>query len=147
MAGNSFLFAMGRARVVSFVVIMMLAVSPVGAVVPAAAPSVLTPPAGVKPPAPDTLAPAPAPSLDDLFPPCEGVLVVYECTFTEKIYPYLNDTPWIQPYKFEALATLTNEGYSSVADWEMGITYQHGEVRSSSRTISQPNSSQSRRCQ
>lgn len=82
------------------------------------------PPAGL----PLPMAPAPGPSMEDLFPPCQGVLAVYETTFTKKIYPFLNDTPWIQPYKFQAIATLTNEGYSTVDNWEMGITYQHGEV-------------------
>jgi hypothetical protein len=81
------------------------------------------------PPAPEAMAPAPGPGAEDLFPPCQGVLVVYETTFTKKIYPYLNDTPWIQPYRFQATATLLNEGYSSIENWEMGILYQHGEVR------------------
>lgn len=96
---------------------------------PAVAP-VQSPPAPPSPPPglPLPMAPAPGPSLEDLFPPCQGVLVVYETTFTKKIYPFLNDTPWIQPYKFQATATMTNMGYSTVVDWEMGITYQHHEV-------------------
>lgn len=94
-------------------------------------PPVLPPTGTVLPPdalPPMEMAPAPAPSLEDLFPPCQGVLAVYTTTFTKKIYPYLNETPWIQPYSFMALASLTNMGYSTVENWEMGITYQHNEV-------------------
>jgi hypothetical protein len=96
---------------------------------PSLPPSVLTPPKGGAPPAPEAMAPTPSPVLEDLFPPCQGVLVVYETTFMKKIYPYLNDRPWIQPYRFQATATLLNEGYSSIENWEMGILYQHGKVR------------------
>lgn len=127
MARNSFTLVV-RSLAWVIVVVLIEGVSHVGGQRPVQAPSVLTPPGGRLSPAPAAMAPAPGPSMEDLFPPCQGVLVVYETTFTKKIYPYLNDTPWIQPYKFQALATLTNEGYSSIANWEMGITYQHGEV-------------------
>ena len=90
--------------------------------------SVPTPPA-VPPPPPDAYAPAPGPDGASLFPPCEGVDVLYVTTFTKKIYPFLNDTPWVQPYRFQATATITNMGYSTVKSWAMGITYQHHEVR------------------
>lgn len=117
-------------------VIMVVVFGSVGAQPVVRAPAV----APVKPPArapalpptargfPLPIAPAPGPSLEDLFPPCQGVLAVYESTFTKKIYPFLNDTPWLQPYKFQATATLTNMGYSTVENWEMGILYQHDEV-------------------
>lgn len=81
------------------------------------------------PPPPDAYAPAPGPDASSLFPPCEGVDVLYVTTFTKKIYPFLNDTPWIQPYRFQATATITNMGYSTVKSWAVGITYQHHEVR------------------
>lgn len=93
------------------------------------APATSPPPPTVPPPPPDAYAPAPGPDAESLFPPCEGVDVLYVTTFTKKIYPYLNDTPWIQPYKFQATATITNMGYSTVKSWAMGITYQHHEVR------------------
>ena len=90
-------------------------------------PTVPTPPAAPTPP--DAYAPAPGPDGASLFPPCEGVDVLYVTTFTKKIYPFLNDTPWIQPYRFQATATITNMGYSTVKSWAMGIKYQHHEVR------------------
>lgn len=81
----------------------------------------------VQPPAsPPVFSPAPEPA--PLWPFCEGVDIVYVTTFTEKIFPYLNDTPWIQPYKFESQVTLTNMGYSTVEAWAMGIKFQYHEV-------------------
>jgi hypothetical protein len=81
----------------------------------------------VQPPAaPPVFAPAPEPA--PLWPFCEGVDIVYVTTFTEKIYPYLNDTPWLQPYKFESQVTLTNMGYSTVEAWAMWIKFQYHEV-------------------
>ena len=145
MAKKMFMQAMGRAVVILWV-LMIAAVGHVSGQIEATPPAVptpptvLSPPTGVTLPSADEFAPAPGPSLEDLFPPCQGVLVVYTTTFTKKIYPYLNDTPWIQPYRFQALATLLNQGYSTIANWEMGITYQHGEVRSQSafHSISRP---------
>ena len=78
------------------------------------------------PVAPVVFSPAPEPA--PLWPPCEGVDLIYITTFTEKIYPYLNDTPWLQPYKFEANVIITNMGYSTVEGWEFGLNYSHGEV-------------------
>ncbi|KAG0631966.1 hypothetical protein M758_1G294500 [Ceratodon purpureus] len=133
MAKKMFMQAMGRAVVILWV-LMIAAVGHVSGQIEATPPAVptpptvLSPPTGVTLPSADEFAPAPGPSLEDLFPPCQGVLVVYTTTFTKKIYPYLNDTPWIQPYRFQALATLLNQGYSTIANWEMGITYQHGEI-------------------
>lgn len=81
----------------------------------------------VQPPAaPPVFSPAPEPA--PLWPFCEGVDIVYVTTFTEKIYPYLNDTPWLQPYKFESQVTLTNMGYSTVEAWAMWIKFQYHEV-------------------
>lgn len=101
------------------------AATPKGAV---QAPGLLLPGQPATAPALAEMAPAPAPGFDELFPPCDGVHVLYESTFTKKIYPFLNVTPWIQPYSFQALATLTNMGYSTVQNWEMGIMFQHNEI-------------------
>ena len=124
--------AMGGSRAMVVVVVLYVATSflcgvcaqPVPApVVGAGAPTV-----GTAPQSP-TMAPAPAPG--PLWPDCAGVDIVYVTSFTEKIYPFLNDTPWLQPYKFEASVTLTNMGYSTVEGWAMGIEYQHHEVSGS----------------
>lgn len=79
-------------------------------------------------PLPPSTAYTPAPEPAPLWPPCDGVDIVYVTTFTEKIYPFLNDTPWLQPYKFESVVTVTNMGYSTVEGWAIGIDYQHNEV-------------------
>lgn len=82
------------------------------------------PHAPVMPPVSFVPAPEPAP----LWPPCDGVDLIYITTFTEKIYPYLNDTRWLQPYKFTAEVVITNMRYSTVDAWAMGINCKHGEV-------------------
>jgi hypothetical protein len=47
----------------------------------------------------------------------------------EKIYPYLNASQAeLQPYSFEATATITNMGFSEVKNWAMGIRFQYDEV-------------------
>lgn len=100
-----------------------------GAVPPVvAAPAPLTPA-----PAPMDLAPAPEPA--PLWPPCDGVDLVYVNTRVEKIFPYLNETPWLQPYKFEAQVTVTNMGYSTVEGWAIGMNFSNGEVRGSNQAI------------
>ena len=124
--------AMGGTRAMVVVVMLYVATSflcGVCAQQPAPAPvaGVGAPTVGTTPQSP-TMAPAPAPSL---WPYCAGVDIVYVTSFTEKIYPFLNDTPWLQPYKFEASVTLTNMGYSTVMGWAMGIEYQHHEVSNS----------------
>lgn len=125
---------MGGSRAVVMVVLLLLLCVATGflrgvcAQQPAPAPvagGVGAPYVAMAPQSP-TMAPAPAPG--PLWPDCEGVDIVYVTSYTEKIYPYLNDTPWLQPYKFEASVTLTNMGYSTVEGWAMGIQYQHHEV-------------------
>jgi hypothetical protein len=126
MAGNSIQLAM----VVLLMVIQVVSGGkPIALPVKARVKALVKAPVPPSLPAPEAMAPTPSPVLEDLFPPCQGVLVVYETTFMKKIYPYLNDRPWIQPYRFQATATLLNEGYSSIENWEMGILYQHGKVR------------------
>ncbi|KAG0576258.1 hypothetical protein KC19_5G067300 [Ceratodon purpureus] len=97
---------------------------------PAAAP--LPPTAAPLPPTAAPLPPStafsPAPEPAPLWPICDGVDVVYVTTFTEKIYPFLNDTPWLQPYKFESVVTVTNMGYRTVEGWGIGINYTHHEI-------------------
>lgn len=96
-----------------------------------ALPFVITKPptgAGPLPPSASGMAFVPAPEPAPLWPPCDGVDIVYVTTFTEKIFPFLNDTPWLQPYKFESVVTVTNMGYSTVEGWAIGIDYQHNEV-------------------
>lgn len=92
-----------------------------------AQPFVITKPPATAPVPPST-AFTPAPEPAPLWPPCDGVDIVYVTTFTEKIYPFLNDTPWLQPYKFESVVTVTNMGYNTVEGWGIGIDYQHNEV-------------------
>jgi hypothetical protein len=46
----------------------------------------------------------------------------------EIIYPYLPAGDPLQPYSFAATATITNEGYNLLSDWEMGIQFNHSEV-------------------
>ncbi len=72
-------------------------------------------------------APAPAPSAP-LFPPCKGIDLLYQVSAVQKIFPYLNGTPQLQPYSFAATATITNMGFSEVQNWAMGIHFQHNEV-------------------
>jgi hypothetical protein len=72
-------------------------------------------------------APAPAPSAP-LFPPCKGIDLLYQVSAVQKIFPYLNGTPELQPYSFAATATITNMGFSEVQNWAMGIQFQHNEV-------------------
>ncbi|CAM6044676.1 unnamed protein product [Sphagnum compactum] len=72
-------------------------------------------------------APAPAPSVL-LFPPCKGVDLLYQVSSVQKIFPYLNGTPQLQPYAFAATATITNMGFSEVQNWAMGIHFQHNEI-------------------
>jgi hypothetical protein len=93
-----------------------------------AQPFVITKAPTAAPLPPTSTAYTPAPEPAPLWPPCDGVDIVYVTTFTEKIYPFLNDTPWLQPYKFESVVTVTNMGYSTVEGWAMGIDYQHNEV-------------------
>lgn len=126
--------AMGGSRaMVVVVVVLYVATSFLCGVcaqqpVPAPVAGARAPTVGAVPKSP-TMAPAPAPG--PLWPDCAGVDIVYVTSFTEKIYPFLNDTPWLQPYKFEASVTLTNMGYSTVEGWAMGIEYQHHEVSAS----------------
>uniref|UniRef100_A0A7I4DHE2 Uncharacterized protein n=1 Tax=Physcomitrium patens TaxID=3218 RepID=A0A7I4DHE2_PHYPA len=47
--------------------------------------------------------------------PGDGVSIVYVNMYVAKIYPFLNETPWLQPYKFESVVTLTNMSYSTKA--------------------------------
>lgn len=79
---------------------------------------------------------APAPEPAPLWPPCDGVDIVYINNYTARIYPFLDDTPWLQPYRFESIVTITNMGYSTVEAWAMGIDFQHNEVS----IISEPHS-------
>jgi hypothetical protein len=65
---------------------------------------------------------APAPS------PCQGVVLTYNVSDIKMIYPYLSAGNPLQPYSFEATATITNEGYKTLSDWEMGIQFNHSEV-------------------
>lgn len=71
---------------------------------------------------------APAPEPAPLWPPCDGVDIVYINNYTARIYPFLDDTPWLQPYRFESIVTITNMGYSTVEAWAMGIDFQHNEI-------------------
>ncbi len=74
--------------------------------------------------------PGPAPAPAPLYPPCEGVDLLYQVSNVEKIYPYLNASQAeLQPYSFEATATITNMGFSEVKNWAMGIRFQHDEVQ------------------
>jgi hypothetical protein len=55
--------------------------------------------------------------------------LLYQVLNVEKIYPYLNASQAeLQPYSFEATATITNMGFSEVKNWAMGIRFQHDEV-------------------
>lgn len=81
----------------------------------------------IAPLAPVSFAPAPEPA--PLWPPCDGVDIVYTNMYAVKIYPFLNDTPWLQPYRFESAVTITNMGYSTVEGWAIGIDFQNHEVR------------------
>lgn len=104
-------------------------VAPRRSPVPSASSPMVQPPASPpasSPASPPVFSPAPEPA--PLWPFCEGVDIIYMTTFTEKIYPYLNDTPWLQPYKFESQVTLTNMGYSTVEAWAMWIKFQNHEV-------------------
>lgn len=71
--------------------------------------------------------PAPAPAI--VFPVCEGVEVLYVLQKTQEIFPNAS-TAEKQPYSFEALVTLTNQGYSTLESWGVGLTYKHQEVSS-----------------
>jgi hypothetical protein len=54
--------------------------------------------------------------------------LLYQVSSVQKIFPYLNGTPQLQPYAFAATATITNMGFSEVQNWAMGIHFQHNEV-------------------
>lgn len=98
-------------------------VTPVRApVAPVQAPVAPAPVASLAP----ILAPAPAPSYN--FPSCDGVQVVYSLVETTRIFPNAT-TLAKQPYSFAAAVTLTNEGYSTLESWGVGLTYRHDEVR------------------
>jgi hypothetical protein len=71
---------------------------------------------------------APAPSPAATFPNCQGVVLTYNVSDIEIIYPYLPAGDPLQPYRFAATATITNEGYNMLSDWEMGIQFNHSEV-------------------
>lgn len=53
--------------------------------------------------------------------PGDGVSIVYVNMYVAKIYPFLNETPWLQPYKFESVVTLTNMSYSTVEGWAVRL--------------------------
>jgi len=72
-------------------------------------------------------APAPGPTTEYVFPVCEGVEVLYVLESTTVIYPNASSLEK-QPYKFEANVTLTNQGYSTLEAWGVGLTYNHQEV-------------------
>lgn len=91
-------------------------------------PPVVGGPAPTPVPAPAPLDFAPAPEPAPLWPPCDGVDVVYQNTLVEKIYPFLNDTPWLQPYKFSSIVTVTNMGYSTVEGWAIGMNFSNNEI-------------------
>jgi len=71
---------------------------------------------------------APAPSPAATFPNCQGIVLTYNVSGIEIIYPHLPAGDPLQPYSFAATATITNEGYNMLSDWEMGIQFNHGEV-------------------
>ncbi len=70
---------------------------------------------------------APAPSPAATFE-CQGVVLSYNVSYIKIIFPYLKAGDPLQPYSFAATATITNEGYKTLSDWEMGIQFNHSEV-------------------
>lgn len=91
--------------------------------VPLAAPG----PASFSPSPTPVPAPAPGPSQDYVFPICEGVELVYVLQKTQEIFPNASLAE-NQPYSFSAQVTLTNQGYSTLEDWGVGLTYRHKEI-------------------
>lgn len=79
----------------------------------------------ISPTAPPPAIPAAAPAPAIL---CGGVVLSYQVTSITKGYPFVSNAS-IQPYSFAATATITNEGYSELKNWQMGLEFQHQEVR------------------
>lgn len=119
--------ATGRVLVAFVFVFVVFSASVVDAQ-PVKAPVAAPAKAPVQPPTLPPMSFVPAPEPAPLWPPCDGVDLIYINTFTGKIYPFLNDTPWLQPYKFIAQVVVTNMGYSTVDNWGIGINFTHGEV-------------------
>ncbi|XP_010440388.1 PREDICTED: COBRA-like protein 9 [Camelina sativa] len=72
---------------------------------------------------PEIMAPAPAPiSPSDL---CNGIFLSYEFILGRKIPP--NDTS-DQPYRFESLLTVLNNGREELKEWRVFVGFQHNEI-------------------
>lgn len=108
------------------VVLALLCTFVSGQNAPAPAP-VAPPPLSFGPAPAPTPIPAPAPSPEYVFPVCEGVEVLYVLETTEEIFPNASSAEK-QPYRFTAKVTLTNQGYSTLESWGVGLTYKHQEV-------------------
>lgn len=72
---------------------------------------------------PTIMAPAPAPtSPSDL---CNGIFLSYEFILGRKIPP--NDTT-DQPYRFESVLTVLNNGREELKEWRVFVGFQHNEI-------------------
>lgn len=67
------------------------------------------------------VAEAPAPASDD----CNGIFLQYVFTSGSKIKPTLKSR---QPYKFQSILTIINNGLDELKSWRVFVGFQHDEL-------------------
>lgn len=67
---------------------------------------------------------APAPASDD----CNGIFLQYVFTSGSKIKPTLKSTPSRQPYKFQSILSIINNGLDELKLWRVFVGFQHDEL-------------------
>ncbi|CAI9119027.1 OLC1v1020676C1 [Oldenlandia corymbosa var. corymbosa] len=75
---------------------------------------------GAQPPQPA----APSPSSDA----CNGVYLTYTVTSNQKIVPLLKSNPARQPYRFESMLSVMNNGLEELKSWRVFVGFQHDEL-------------------
>ncbi|XP_059280761.1 COBRA-like protein 7 [Lycium ferocissimum] len=67
---------------------------------------------------------APAPASDD----CNGIFLQYVFTSGSKIKPTLKSKPSSQPYKFQSILSIINNGLDELKLWRVFVGFQHDEL-------------------
>lgn len=70
------------------------------------------------------VAEAPAPASDD----CNGIFLQYVFTSGSKIKPTLKTNPSRQPYKFQSILSIINNGLDELKLWRVFVGFQHDEL-------------------